>query len=86
MQEQEHRDREKGEHYQECPVCHRRFDMRDLAAVLEHEHLPVQWPKVSFSHVRKKGLEGTYYVKGRKGFLTLKEIHKNSGPMWGKRT
>ena len=59
------------EHFTKCSVCEANFDMRDLGAVVEHEHwsVPVE---VRFSHSVKKGKGGEVYMRGKRGMVTLR--------------
>jgi len=65
------------EHFIQCSVCESYFDMRDLGAVVDHEHwlAPVE---TSFSHSKKLGKEGEVYVRGRQRMVTLREKKKQA--------
>ncbi|TCZ70514.1 hypothetical protein [Flaviaesturariibacter aridisoli] len=39
-----------NEHYLRCPECGALFDMRDLMAVLEHQHRAAPLPRIPYSH------------------------------------
>lgn len=54
-----------------CPVCGNPFDMRDLSAVMAHEHgMEVKAP-VSFSHSTLRDSPGEVYIKGAGKMVTL---------------
>lgn len=59
------------EHFTKCE-CGEWIDMRDLGAVIDHEHWMQDKPAVSFSHVKKKGKENEVYIKAGERVITLK--------------
>jgi hypothetical protein len=47
---------EDRQHYLHCPHCGNFFDMRDLMAVLLHQHQAEPLPKLEYSHAKKATL------------------------------
>lgn len=54
-----------------CPVCGDPFDLRDLSAVLAHEHWMEVSAPVSFSHATRRDAPGEVYVKKAGKMVTL---------------
>lgn len=78
---------EERHHYMRCGECEEWFDMRDLAAVVDHQHLPEQtFSQGCFGYTQEEGLRNEYYVKVNGRMITLRlRRPKNGWPkdMWG---
>ena len=80
MKQQEKDKVERSKHHLQCPDCLHWFDMRDLEAVIKHQHWVEQKPAdVSFSHVRELGNEKEFFVK-RAGKMITRRLRENNRP------